>query len=136
MSFLKSALLCGLVAVGLSACASTNKPGAGSVPRAGRAGLFDPRGKIDDPRVNHVACLRAAGIPVSEPAPREIQVGQAGVGPLIRFLATPGMAQGAQIAGESQPAEVIGSALLYPKATTTERLLKTVESCTAVGVKG
>lgn len=136
MSLLKSALLCGLVAVGLSACASTSKPAAGTIGHAGATGLRDPRGKIDDPRTKQVACMRAAKIPVSEPAPQEIQVGQPGAGPLIRFLPTPGMAQGSQIAGASQGAEVIGSALLYPNTTTSERLLKMIENCTAVDVKG
>ena len=132
----KAALLCGLVAVGLSACASTSKPPpAPGRPGAASTGLADVHGRIDDPRLRHYACLVGDHLPVSEPGPTQIQVGAPGVGPLLRFLATPGMAQSAQIAGQSQPAEVIGSALLYPNRASDSEL-QTVEACAAIGVKG
>ncbi len=142
MSDFKAALLCGLVAVGLSACASTSKPpaapsrpGATSPGLAASAGLANVHGRIDDPRLKHYACLKDDHLPVREPGPTQIQVGAPGVGPLLSFLATPGMAQSAQIAGQSQGAEVIGSALLYPNEGSDAEL-KRVEACAAVGVKG
>jgi hypothetical protein len=64
-----------------------------------------------------------------------IQVGQLPAGPTIRFLPTPGAATAAQIAGQSQGAEVIGAALLYPnQASDTE--LQAIEGCLGQGVKG
>jgi hypothetical protein len=134
----KSVLLCGLVAVGLSACASTSKPTAAPLRRGGLAtvGLYDQHAKIDDPRASHFACLKQAGLPVTEPSLTEIQVGQPGVGPLIRFVATPGLAQGVQISGNAQSAEVIGNALVYPNQTTSLGEMQTIEGCAAIGVKG
>jgi len=133
----KSVLLCVLVAVGLSACASTTKPAAGPLrPGQPTAGLYDQHGKIDDPRAKLFACLRSAGLPGTEPSLTEIQVGQPGVGPLIRFVATPGQAQGVQISGSAQSAEVIGSALVYPNQTTSLGEMQTIEGCASIGVKG
>jgi hypothetical protein len=137
MSWLKSALLLGLVTVGVSACASTSKPAAGTIRSSGHsaAGLLDVHGKVDDPRLKHYVCLRADHLPVTEPGPTQIQVGAPGVGPLINFLATPGMAQSAQIANRDGGAEVIGSALLFPNQASDGEL-QTIEACAALGVKG
>jgi len=91
--------------------------------------------RLDDPRAVHYRCLRAHHLRVSEPSPTEIQVGRPKVGPLIKFLPTPGAAQEAQISGQVESAEVIGSALLYPNRAPGG-LLTIVENCTAIGVKG
>jgi hypothetical protein len=64
-----------------------------------------------------------------------MQIGTPQSGPVANFLSTPGAAQFAQISGKVQGAEVIGSALLYPK-NAPEQLLQTVEQCMALGVKG
>jgi hypothetical protein len=53
----------------------------------------------------------------------------------VSFEPTPGDAQGVQIQGEAQGAEVIGSALLYPNQAP-DSLLSTVEGCVAKGVSG
>jgi hypothetical protein len=132
MSATKRALVCVLAALALSACASTNKPPAGTLNANGTPAS---RGKIDDPRAKHMACLLQHGVAATETGSDTIQVGSPGVGPLIHFLATPGMAQAEQISGRVESAEVIGGALLYPNQASDGEL-QTVESCTALGVNG
>ena len=56
-------------------------------------------------------------------------------GPTVSLQPTPGDAQGVQIDGQAQGAEVIGSALLYPNQASDELLTK-VETCVAKGVQG
>lgn len=132
MSACTRALLCALSVLLLAGCASLNKP---PVAKRTASGALVSRGKIDDPRVKHLLCLEQHHLPVSEPTSTEIQIGRPGVGPLIKFLATPGIAQGAQMTGQVQSAEVIGSALLYPN-DGSDAELSIAESCTALGVKG
>lgn len=136
MKYAKPLLVGALTALAVAACGTQSKPLAGSPQaRADRgAGLH---GRIDDPRTSHYRCLLAHHLQVSEPHGPwpEIQVGHAGVGPLIQFLPTPGAAQEAQISGRVESAEVIGAALLYPNQGT-DSLLTTVENCTALGVQG
>jgi hypothetical protein len=135
----KRAVLCGLAAVALSACASTTKPAAGSLSASAAVPVPVPasssRGKVDDPRKKHYLCIRQHGIAATEPGPTEIQVGAPGIGPTIEFKATAGAAQFAQISGTVEGAEVIGSALLYPNQASASEL-QTVEACTALGVNG
>lgn len=133
----KLAAAIGLSALSLSACGITSKPEAGT-PKAiaiGHKGL-------DDPRTKHTDCLRQAKVPftleqrtVAGRALPSFQVGTAPSGPTVSFEPTPGDAQGVQIQGEAQGAEVIGSALLYPNQAP-DRLLSAVESCVAKGVSG
>lgn len=124
----KVAVACALSALLLSACGSETAPPQG-------------RGKIDNPRTaysNHIDCLHQAKLAVSSTTVEGLpglQVGVAPSGPTIAFEPTPGQAQGVQITGKVQGAEVIGSALLYPNAAS-DAALKTVERCLAVGVKG
>lgn len=136
MSHPKLALACGLMAVALTGC------GIKAKPLAGTSHLDRARGnhaQVDDPRVKHVKCLRANGLPVhlyrASGARPAIQVGSLPAGPTIIFEPTPGAAQGVQIEGEAQGAEVIGSALLYPNQASDAELSK-VEGCTALGVSG
>ncbi len=138
MSLAKVAVVCGLMALVISACGIQTKPLAGSVLNH----AHNYYGVVDDPRTNHVACLRSAGLKVHEyttntssgrmPA---IQVGTIPSGPTIVFYPTPGIAQGLQIMDHEQAAEVIGSALLYPNHASN-LTLSTVEQCTAIGVSG
>ena len=132
MSATKRALVCALAALALSACASTTKPPAGTLNANGTP---VSRGKIDDPRTKHMACLLQNHIAATETGADTIQVGRAGVGPLIHFLASPGAAQWEQISGQVESAEVIGGALLYPNRAPDSEL-QTIESCTALGVNG
>lgn len=127
---------CVATALSLAAC------GIAAKPEAGTAHVDLARGshaRVDDPRTKHVDCLLADRLPIrlyrasgNRPA---IQVGSAPSGPTIVFEPTPGAAQGAQITGQVQGAEVIGSALVYPNAAPDAELSK-VEACVALGVTG
>ncbi|MGI8411519.1 MAG: hypothetical protein ACR2LV_02405 [Solirubrobacteraceae bacterium] len=131
MSSAKLAALSGLAALGLCACASTTKPmAATATPRS--------RGRVDDPRtarVNHIECLQRARLRVVKVGGSDLQVGPLPSGPTIDFAPTPGIAQGLQIQGSAQGAEVIGSALLYPNQASDQELAK-IETCLAKGVSG
>ena len=125
MSSLRVLLAGGLAVFALSACGSTVKPSQG-------------RGWVDDPRTggpNYLKCIRDQGLSAVEVGATGIQVGQSPAGPTIRFLPTPGAATAAQIAGNSQGAEVIGAALLYPNRASNGEL-QAIESCLDQGVKG
>jgi hypothetical protein len=134
MSSAKLAVVCGLAALAISACGDTAKPRAGSVTVAAHP-MY--RGKVDDPRPTRLQCLKAHHIDAYNlpGSPPKIQIGGVGSGPLVVFLATPGTAQGAQIDGGTQAAEVIGAALLYPR-NAPDKELGPIESCLAEGVKG
>ncbi|MGA9858461.1 MAG: hypothetical protein WBQ18_11410 [Solirubrobacteraceae bacterium] len=133
----KLAVAIGLSALSLSACGTTSKPEAGT-----SKAIANSQKGLDDPRKSHIACLQQAHIAVrTEPVTVAgrvlpgIQVGAAPSGPTVGFEPTPGAAQDIQIQGESQAAEVIGAALVYPNQAS-DSLLTTVEGCMAQGVKG
>jgi hypothetical protein len=111
-----------LSALALSACAVTaNKP-------AGRGQVADPRtqaGRLD--------CLRAHHLDVTEVGSTGLQVGPLPAGATIRFAPSSGAAEGDQIRGTAQGAEVIGSALLYPNQAPDSEL-HVIENCVAQGV--
>ena len=125
MPHAKPAVALSAVAILLCACSSVVKP-----PRG--------RGNVDDPRIdrpNHVACLRQDKLPVQLVDGTVLQIGALPSGPTVEFEPTPGAAQSAQLQGQAQGAEVIGSALLYPHAAGDAEL-SAIESCLAVGVTG
>jgi hypothetical protein len=127
-----------LAALSLSACGIAAKPEAGTL----EANAKSHKG-VDDPRMNHIACLRQDGITalrvqyaLAGQSLPGIQIGSgAPADPTVTFEPTPGDAQAQQIHGLSQGAEVIGSALLYPN-DASDKLLTKVENCVALGVKG
>jgi hypothetical protein len=133
----KLAVAVGLTALSLSACGTTSKPEAGTA-----AAIAKSHQGVDDPSTKHILCLQQEHIAVS---PEQVtvagqslpgfQVGALPYGPTVSFEPTPGDAQGVQIHGQAQPAEVIGSALLYPNQAS-DSLLSKVESCVAQGVSG
>jgi hypothetical protein len=133
----KLAVAIGLSALSLSACGTTSKPEAGTP-----AAKVKSQQGLDDPRKTHIACLQQEHIVVhreqitvaGQTLPG-FQVGGASSGPTVGFEPTPGDAQGVQIHGQSQAAEVIGAALLYPNQAS-DKLLQKVEGCVAQGVKG
>jgi hypothetical protein len=136
MSLAKVAVVCGLMALLLGACGIQAKPVAGSDLQR----VHNFYGSVDDPRSSHVGCLRGAGLSVHEYASGTqrlpaIQVGSLPTGPTIIFYPTPGTAQGLQLTGQEQGAEVIGSALLYPNQAPAS-VLSVVEKCVAIGVSG
>ena len=113
-------------ALALSACSAAVKPATGG------------RGRIDDPRTtknNRVSCLRQARLPVQEVGQTGLQIGSLPVGATVVFAPTPGSAQAQQIQAQSQGAEAIGSALLYPNQAPDPEL-QAVEDCLAKGVSG
>jgi hypothetical protein len=127
-----------VAALALSGCG-----GVTANPVAGSRDVTKGRGKVDDPltnKPNHVACLKQAGLTVSEVlvggAPG-LQIGTAPTGPTVFFAPTPGAAQELQLGGNPryQGAEVIGSALLYPNQASDNEL-GAVEKCLANGVAG
>ena len=111
-----------LSALALSACSVTaNKAG-------GRGSITDPRtqaGRLD--------CLRGHHLPVTEIGSTDLQIGQLPSGPTVRFTPSPGAAQTAQLDGQGQGAEVIGSALVYPNQASDSEL-GVIENCIAQGV--
>ena len=115
------------VALLVGGCGSTSNPVAGS--------HHPGRGKVDDPRLQHLQCLKNAGLQVTQVGQTKLQIGIAPHGPLIDYTPTPGAAQQAQMSGQVQSAEVIGSALLYPNGGSGSELKK-IEDCLAHGVKG
>jgi hypothetical protein len=120
----KALVAAALSTLALSACSVTaNKPAG--------------RGQVSDPRTEsgRLACLRAHHLPVSEIGATAIQVGPLPDGPTIRFASSPGAAEGDQIQGLAQGAEVIGSALLYPNQASDSEL-NVIEDCVARGVNG
>jgi hypothetical protein len=94
------------------------------------------RGRVSDPRTEagRLQCLRAHRLAVTAVGSTGLQVGQPPGGPTIRFVPMPGAAQADQIAGLTQGAEVIGSALLYPNQASDSEL-KVIENCMGRGVK-
>jgi hypothetical protein len=92
---------------------------------------------VDNPATdldNHLGCLQAAHLPVQTVSPIELQVGTAPAGPTIVFTASPAVAQAKQIQGLSQPAEVIGSALVTPNQGSDAELAS-IGACLAQGVQ-
>jgi hypothetical protein len=125
MRSVKLAALAASLVVALTACGSTVKPPQG-------------HGKLDDPRINnpnHVACLRHDHLPVQAVGKTGLQIGPLPAGPTVEFAPTPGAAQAVQITGQSQAAEVIGSALVYPHGAGDQEL-SAIETCLATGVTG
>ncbi len=138
MSLAKVAVVCGLMALLISACGIQAKPEAGTAHLRQYAGNH---GLTDDPRTPQVACLKSDKLPFHEyyadgvqhlPA---IQVGSGMQGPTIVFYPTSGISQGLQIMGQETAAEVIGSLLIYPNQASRSLLTK-VEGCASIGVKG
>jgi hypothetical protein len=94
------------------------------------------RGRIDDARVNNpnrLACMKAAHLPVQLVGKTGIQIGPLPGGPSIWFAPNAGAAEGDQIEGQVQGAEVIGAALLYPHDGSHSEL-RAIESCLDEGV--
>jgi hypothetical protein len=133
----KLAAAIALCALSLTACGISSKPEAGT-PKA----IANGHKGLDDPRSKHTACLRQAHIAfhleqltVAGKTLPSFQVDSAPSGPTVSFEPTPGDAQGVQIQGEAQGAEVVGSALVYPNQAS-DGLMSAVEDCVAKGVSG
>ena len=124
MSFIKGTAAACAGAVVLAGCAALGKPAGG-------------RGRTVDPRTgppNYLECLHANHLAVSELQSNKLQVGQLPSGPTIVFEPTAGIAEGRQIQGRAQGAEVIGAALLYLNGAAS-REVTVIENCLGQGVK-
>jgi hypothetical protein len=128
----KVAALCVSAAALLAGCGNSSKPLAGQIPPTATS---EGHARIDDPRARHLPCLRQHKVPVTLVGRTWLQIGDAPAGARVNFVPTPGAAQEAQISGQVQGAEVLGSALLYPDKAP-DSLLKTVEDCLSSGVTG
>ena len=137
MSLAKVAVVCGLMALLISACGIQPKPEAGT-PKIDKAPGF--YGTVDDPRKTQVKCLKSDKLPLPRVPHRQGALAgdpgrPAAAWPDDRLLPDDGIAQGLQIMGQDEAAEVIGTALVYPNHASAKELKK-VETCTAIGVKG
>ncbi len=140
MSLPKVTIICGLMALLLSACGIQQKPVAGATQQQIKNSSGN-ESYVDDPRIPQVKCLRSDKLPFRKyyadgaqhlPA---IQVGSVPAGPTIIFYPTAGVAQGEQIQGKEGGAAVIGSLLVYPNRAGSKVLAK-VRACAAIGVVG
>jgi hypothetical protein len=129
-----------LTAVGFAALAFA-VAGCGAVKvqptTPGGSSRLASRGSVDSPvkMKNHLACLRDAHLSVQVISSTRLQIAPAPSGPTIVFTPTPGSAQGDQIKGSAQGAEVIGTALVYPNQGSDAEL-DTIGACLAEGVQG
>lgn len=129
----KLAIAAGGAALVLSACGASSNPRAGS-PQL-RNTQHPGRAVVDDPRRRHLKCLRGLNMPVVEQGSTNLVLGAPPYQARVVYEPTPGAAQAAQIDGQIEAAEVIGSALLYPQQMPDAQL-KPIEKCLAQGVKG
>jgi hypothetical protein len=127
--------------VALSGCALV-LAGCGAVrvqpTTPGGSSTLASRGKVDSPLTdidNHLGCMRGAHLPVSVVSPIELRVGSPPAGPTIVFTNSPGAAQSDQIDGQTQGAEVIGTALVYPNQGSGGELAS-IAACLQQGVSG
>jgi hypothetical protein len=70
---------------------------------------------------------------VTEVGATDLRIGQLPAGATVHFTPSPGAAQTAQLEGQGQGAEVIGSALVYPNQAADSEL-GAIENCVAKGV--
>jgi len=125
-----------LAALSLTACGIASKPEAGT-PNA----ITNGHKGLDDARSKHTACLKQANVAfhneqltIAGKVLPSFQVESAPAGPTVSFEPTPGDAQGVQIQGEAQGAEIIGSAVVFPNQAP-DSLLTTVERCAAWAIR-
>jgi hypothetical protein len=131
MSLVKVVVVCALAALFVSACGIQPKPEAGSTLTACKKS-GNCQAQVDNPVRKQVKCLKQYKVKYRLYITRKqlpaIQLGKAPEGPLMVFYPTAGIAQGLQIMGEEQGAEVINATLLYPN-DATGKLLKEAEEC-------
>jgi hypothetical protein len=133
-STVRAIALTGMAAAALAGCGSSFKAVAGSsVPAATSKPLG--YGVVDQAPLPHVKCMRAAGLPAVRVGQARIQVGTLPSGPTVVFEPDPNTAEGDQIKGQAQGAEVIGASLLYVHGASDAELTK-VEACLDQGVAG
>ena len=134
MSLAKVTILCGLMALLVSACGIQSKPEAGSsLATLKKSG--DWYGRVDDAALKQVRCLKSAKVKfrlhyTAKQHLPVIQIGTPPKGPTMIVYPTGGIVQGLQIMGQEQGGEIINQVLLYPNQTTG-KLLTEAETCAA-----
>lgn len=118
--------LAAVAALLVAGCGSTRTPEQSGGPNAVLGG--GARATPYDPRATPLSCMQADGLPARLDGERAIVVGTGPGAPRAYFQVDGGTAQGTQVRGDAQGAEVIGSALLYTNAGS-DALLKRVETC-------
>ncbi len=116
-------LAAGLLTAG---CGGTRTPEQSGGPNAVLGA--GARASAYDPRTTPLECIRGTGLPAAIDGPDAIRVGAGPGAPRAVFAPDGGTAQGTQIRGDSQGAEVIGSALLFTNAGD-DALLGKIEKC-------
>lgn len=122
-----------LTALAVAGCGAVNvhpSAPAGSAKLVSRGAIDNPSTNVD----NHLACLQGQRLPVQVVSPTKLQVGAAPAGPTIVFTPSIAAAQGAQIEGKAQGAEVIGTALVYPNQGSDGEMA-VIGACLAQGVQ-
>ncbi len=123
MSLAKVAVVCGFMALLVSACGIQEAGGRHHHIYENHAVTT---ARVDDPRTPQVTCLKSDKLPFHEyyadgasicPRSRSARPPQ---GPTIIFYPTAGIAQGLQIMGQERAAEVIGSLLVYPNQASQQ----------------
>lgn len=110
----------------VAGCGSTRTPEQSGGPNAIAGG--GARVAPYDPRATPLACMKADRLPARLDGERAIVIGTGPGAPRAVFQVDGGTAQGTQVRGDAEGAEVIGSALLYTNAGS-DALLTKVETC-------
>lgn len=121
-----------VLTAGCGASATPDPPQAGILGSSGH-----PENKAAATRVRRpfdpvpalLRCLRQQGIHTARRIDEVVIIGPRAQGLRIRFEATGGVTETAQLEGRAEGAEVIGRALLYP-GTAPDKILKRIEDCT------
>lgn len=123
---------------GCGANAAPQPPQVGILGNSGHATAKGAPSRVQrtfDPVPFLLRCLRDSKVHGARRINEQVLVGPAAQGLRIRFLATAGVTETAQLEGRAEGAEVLGRALLYP-GTAPDRILKPVEDCaTDAGLK-
>ncbi len=116
-------LVAGVLVAG---CGSSRTPEQSGGPNAVLGG--GARATPYDPRTTPLACMRAKGLPAAIDGADAIRIGAGPGAPRAVFAPDGGTAQGTQIRGDAEGAEVIGSALLYTNGGG-DTVLGKIEKC-------
>lgn len=111
----------GIQSGGLSGGGGGGGTAGGTSSSGGTLSAYDPVGRP-------LRCMRRNHLPAYRDGVGAIQIAPKGKGPRVVFASTTGDAQAAQIHGQAEGAEIIGTALLYV-STASDRVIKLAETC-------
>lgn len=121
-----------ILVAGCGGGAAPDPPQVGILGGSGHARTGAPTRvrRTFDPVPSLLRCLRDSGVRGARRNNEDVLIGPVAQGLRIRFLATGGVTETAQLAGRAEGAETLGRALLYP-GTAPDRILKPIEDCAA-----